>query len=240
MKVAVVTPYYKEAPEILAQGHASVLAQTHPCRHILVADGHPQPALSDWQADHISLPCAHGDIGSTPRLIGCVHAIGLGYDAIAFLDADNWYRADHIARLVSLARASRADFVSSNRVITRLDGSVMGDCGETDPELFVDTNCMMFLRPAFAVLMTWVLMPDFAHLIGDRVVYQKLRLAGHRTAHDDARTVFYRAGRQGTYRTFGETPPPEAVPSPDFRRAMRRWANLGNPDVRKPLGGHQP
>ena len=33
----------------------------------------------------------HGDIGSTPRLIGSYHAIGLGVDAVAFLDADNWY-----------------------------------------------------------------------------------------------------------------------------------------------------
>ena len=68
--------------------------------HVLVADGCPQPKINQWQAEHVQLPRSHGDIGSTPRLIGCYHAIGLGVDAVAFLDADNWYREDHISNLL--------------------------------------------------------------------------------------------------------------------------------------------
>ena len=234
MKVAVITPYYREPLEVLRQAHDSVRAQRFTCRHVLIADGHPRPEIDGWEADHITLPRAHGDIGSTPRLIGCIHAIGLGFDAVAFLDADNWLRRDHVGRLVRLARATGAGFVSSGRTLCRLDGSVLGPCTETAPATFIDTNCMMFLRPAFPLLMTWVLMPGFAHLIGDRVIYQKVRHSGIVTAHDPAPTVNYRCGRRGSYKAFGERPPDGAVPSPDFRRAMRRWVRQGNPDLTTP------
>ncbi|MEI9963395.1 MAG: glycosyltransferase [Caulobacteraceae bacterium] len=102
LRVAVVTPYFKEPLELLRQCHLSVARQTYPCLHVMVADGFPQAALDGWQIDHLTLPRPHGDIGSTPRLVGCYHAIGLGFDAVAFLDADNWYREDHVETLVRL------------------------------------------------------------------------------------------------------------------------------------------
>ena len=145
-RVAVITPYYKEPLQVLRQCHESVLAQSEPCLHVLVADGHPRPRINRWQAEHVRLPRSHGDIGSTPRLIGSYHAIGLGVDAVAFLDADNWYRPDHIANLVTAMDEHQADFVSSSRTLCRLDGSVMGACPLTDPA-FIDTNAMLFRAP---------------------------------------------------------------------------------------------
>lgn len=94
MKVAVITPYYKESLDILQKCHESVKKQNHPSLHVMVADGFPVDDISQWDCNHIILPLGHNDIGSTPRLLGSYHAIGLGYDAIAFLDADNWYRED--------------------------------------------------------------------------------------------------------------------------------------------------
>ena len=100
-RVAVITPYYKEPLAQLRQCHESVRAQSVPCLHVLVADGHRRRRINHWQAEHVRLPRSHGDIGSTPRLIGSYHAIGLGVDAVAFLDADNWYGPDHIANLLA-------------------------------------------------------------------------------------------------------------------------------------------
>jgi hypothetical protein len=83
------------------------MRQSHACLHVIVADGFPREEVVRWPADHVILPREHSDIGSTPRLIGCYHAIGLGYDAVAFLDADNWYRDDHVAALVRLCDRPR-------------------------------------------------------------------------------------------------------------------------------------
>src|SRR5271166_697694 len=102
LKVAVVTPYHREPTEWLAQCIAGVAAQTYPCTHILVADGFPRPDLVPPAAQHIQLPRAHADNGNTPRAIGSISAIGEGFDAIAYLDADNWHEPGFIEAMVKL------------------------------------------------------------------------------------------------------------------------------------------
>jgi len=42
LTVAVVAPYHSEDLAMLRRCHQSVLAQTYPCRHIMVADGLPR------------------------------------------------------------------------------------------------------------------------------------------------------------------------------------------------------
>ena len=231
MKVAVVTPYYKESLEVLRNCHESVARQRYPCLHVMVSDGNPRPELASWPIDHVTLPRPHDDIGSTPRLIGSYHAIGLGFDAVAFLDADNWYREDHIESLVRLHQTTGAGLVSSSRMLTRLDGSVMGPCPISDPGTFVDTNCMMVTRAGFRVLAQWVLMPPYAHLIGDRVMLYYFKQAGVRHAHSGAPSVFYRCGKDGLYRQMGEPIPAGVKPRPDYDSSFRKWIEDGNPPL---------
>jgi hypothetical protein len=231
LKVAVVTPYYDEPLDVLRHCHESVARQRHRCLHVMVGDGKPRAELGGWQVDHVTLPRAHADIGSTPRLIGSYHAIGLGFDAIAFLDADNWYREDHVESLVQLHQTTGAGLVSSSRMLCRLDGSVMGPCPIGDPEKFVDTNCMMVTRRGFHVLARWVLMPSYAHLIGDRVMLYYFRQAGVSHAHSGAPSVFYRCGKEGLYRQMGEPIPPGVKPRPDYDSSFRKWVEDGNPPL---------
>eukprot|EP01037_Dinobryon_pediforme_P043095 gene43095-53884_t len=74
MKVAVVTPYFKEDPEVLRQCRDSVLSQSHPCHHILVADSHPQSWIEKGsRTEHVVLPRSNGD---------------------------NWFAPSHVASLV--------------------------------------------------------------------------------------------------------------------------------------------
>jgi hypothetical protein len=90
LKVAVVTPYYKESDDILRQCHESVLRQSYPCMHILVADGHPKALFYGHpKTMHVTLPQANGDQGNTPRTVGGILAEAYGFDAVAYLDADN-------------------------------------------------------------------------------------------------------------------------------------------------------
>lgn len=232
MRVAVITPYHTEPPALLRHCHESVMRQSHPCLHVIVADGFPKDEVARWPADHVILPRAHDDIGSTPRLIGCYHAIGLGYDAVAFLDADNWYRDDHVAALVRLCERTGAGFASSSRMLCRPDGSAMAPCYMTDPERFVDTNCMLFARPAFAVLAQWTLMPDYGHLIGDKIMLYHVKASGVRRAHNPDPTVYYRCGKAGVYEVLGEAVPDGVRPAPDYGAAMARWVAEGNPPLK--------
>jgi hypothetical protein len=234
MKIAVVTPYYRESLAVLEQCHRSVVGQRVGCRHVMVADGCPRPELPGWDTDHITLPRPHHDIGSTPRAVGSFHAIGLGYDGIAFLDADNWYDADHIASLLELQARTGAAFLSSSRLLCRLDGSVMGHCHQTDGTSFVDTSCMLLMRAAFGLIANWCLMPDYAHIIGDRVFLFQAKASGIAMAHSGRPTVNYRCGKAGNYRHFGETPPPGVAPRPDYEAAFRRWEAAGHPALVKP------
>jgi hypothetical protein len=205
-----------------------VLAQSLACLHVLVADGHPQAEIDGWEAHHVILPVSHADIGSTPRLIGAYHAIGLGVEAVAFLDADNWYAPHHIARLMAARQAHKAAFVSSGRMLCRLDGSPMAPCPLIDPERFVDTNCMLFGREAFPLLHHWVLMPDYGHLIGDRIMLHHIRRSGLPRFHLDQPSVHYRCAKEGLYHRLGEPIPPGVQPRPDYEASFNRWIADGN------------
>lgn len=231
-RVAVITPYYKEAKAVLEQCHRSVMAQTVPCLHVLVADGHPKAAIKHWAAHHVRLPQSHRDIGSTPRLIGCYHAIGLGVDAVAFLDADNWYGPDHIATLLEAMDREQAGFVSSSRTLCRLDGTVMGPCPLSDPERFVDTNAMLFGRAGYPLLHHWGLMPNYGHLIGDRIMLQTVKSSGIRRTHVDSADVFYRCNKAGLYRQMGEAIPEGVHPRPDYEASFRQWEADGQPPLK--------
>ncbi len=230
-RVAVITPYHLEGLEVLEQCHRSVSSQTMRCLHVLVADGHPLPEIDSWEADHVVLPASHGDIGSTPRLIGSYHAIGLGVEAVAFLDADNWYQPSHIERLMDCRQRSGAAFVSSSRMLCRLDGTPMGPCPITDPERFIDTNCMLFGREAFHLLHHWVLMPGYAHLIGDRVMLHHVRSSGLPRRHLPDPSVCYRCGKEGLYRQLGEAIPAGVTSKPDYSDSFRKWRQDGYPPL---------
>jgi len=230
-RVAVITPYHRESLELLQQCHHSVLVQHEACVHVMVADGEPQQELAAWPVEHIQLPRSHGDIGSTPRLIGAYHAIGLGVEAVTFLDADNWYQPQHVAEMMRIRQQNGAAFVSSSRLLCRLDGTPMGDCPLTNPDHFVDTNCMLFGREAFHLLDQCVLMPPYAHLIGDRVMLLHVHRAGVKRAHLPQASVCYRCGKEGLYHQMGEAVPAGVQPMPDYRAAMKRWQEDGYPPL---------
>lgn len=213
-RVAVVTPYYRFETDWLESCCESVRAQTFPCTHILVADGFPSDAVAACGGQHITLPVRHSDWGDTPRAIGSVSAVSQGFDAICYLDIDNWYEPDHIESLVDLARRSGAAVCSSGRRLHRPDGSLLGDCIEVDGETFIDTNCFYLTRKAYPVLHTWYLMPPRYHAAGDRVLLEAIKRRKLPRAHSGRPTVAYRTTYVHHFQRFGETPPADAKTQP--------------------------
>ena len=207
-RVAVITPYHREDEAILRCCHESVAGQSHPCTHIMVADGHPSPAVAAWQVEHMVLPQAHGDNGNTPRGIASLCAMRQGFDAIAYLDADNWFEAEHIAAMVALQRKSQAAVCTAGRMLHDWEGGALyrDDAGNDGKDL-VDTSCLYLTRAAFGLLPLWCLMPPQVSPICDRVIWRAVQMRGLTTAHDPTATVGFRTRYARHYELAGREVP---------------------------------
>jgi hypothetical protein len=216
MNICVVTPYFNTPAEWLVQGHASVRAQTVPASHILIGDGCQPAPIPDFVGTHILLQRNYGDYGNTPRLIGCYQAISQNADAIAFLDADNWYYPDHLEALLSHMVGAGLDACASTRMLHRLDGSPMIRCPHVDGVRFIDTNCLVVLKPAFRHLIGWVLSGQEVAAAADQQLWAFMKQQGARTGFLNRPSVAYRTRHVVHYHTAGEIPPEGSVNRTDL------------------------
>jgi glycosyltransferase involved in cell wall biosynthesis len=219
MRVAVVTPYYKEPLDVLERCHESVKRQTHPCAHFMVADGHPQQEVSEWQGvNHFVLPFSHGDFGNTPRACGGMSAFNQGFDAVAYLDADNWYREEHVESLVAAATQHQASVAFSYRQIVLSTGEPCPfvDQGELDGSR-IDTSCYFFTKEAAFLAPVWAMMdPRFApmcDLFMRRVVGQRVP----RVVGTGRHTVVYVSHWRLHFEQMGKEPPADAKDNLDLQ-----------------------
>lgn len=210
MRVAVVSPYHREPVSVLRRCVDSVAAQTHPCTHILVADGAADPRVAGWPVQHISLPCSHADCGDTPRLIGSASAYAQGFDALCWLDADNWFEPEHVESLLDLAIQARVLVATATRMLHRSDGGVLGVCTESDGVHFTDTNCYLLLREAMPAAHAWGF-KDLGHgPIGDRYMWRYVRQRVTDRVHNPRPTVNYTTRFAHHYLELGAPLPPDA------------------------------
>ncbi|HEX4366797.1 MAG TPA: glycosyltransferase [Rhodopila sp.] len=216
MKIFVVTPYFETEAAWVRQGHASVRGQTSPAHHILVCDGSAPAQIEAFQGTHIILQRNYKDYGNTPRLIGCYNAVARDADAIAFLDADNWFQPDHLENLERFARDNRLDACSSARTLHRPDGSYMAKCPTVDGRSFIDTSGLLVMKSAFRHMLAWVLSGQDQAAVMDQHVWTHMRNAGARLGFLDKATVCYRTRHASHYRLIGETPPPDAIDRVDL------------------------
>lgn len=231
MKVGIITPYYREAQDVLRTCHESVQAQTHACEHFMIADGFPRPEVSNWEVQHIVLARSHGDGGNTPRAIGSLSAINQGFDAIAYLDADNWYYPNHVAEMIELHRQTGAAICTATRTVHRQDGSLLFvDRLDSDGRRHVDASCYFFTKRAFRLAPIWATMPGELGPVGDRAIWSVIQALGLPCAHHSEPTVAFRTQYQEHYRHVGEEPPPESKSNEESTgKAMQWWANLAPP-----------
>ncbi len=231
MKVAVITPYYKEPIETLRRCHDSVAAQTHPCTHFMIADGHAVPDLGDWPVEHIILTRAHGDVGNTPRSIGAISALNRGFDAVAYLDADNWYHPEHIESLVETVRRAGVPMAISDRFVVALDGTVMDIHEESHPD-FADTSCIFHTAQAARMIPMWAMMPPVLGVMGDRVFVAIANLLRIPRARTGRKTLYYESNYWIHYHQAGLPQPPE----PRSLDAARVLQALSQTDCMQRLG----
>lgn len=210
MRVAIVSAYHHEPVETIRRCVDSVKAQTHPCDHFLVADGHPIAEIDYWGVEHVRLPKAHADYGDTPRLIGAVTAYAQGYDALCWLDADNWYEPDHVRFMLAAAQTNNARVVTATRNLYRPDGSFLAVCNESNGRDFNDTNCYLLTRDAMHIACRWGFKDKRLAAIGDRLVWAEITEQFPDRAHVSVPTVNYTTLIAAHYVQRNLPPPPGA------------------------------
>lgn len=175
MKVAVITPYYREGLETLERCMESVAKQGVNAVHILVSDGHPNDYLNTRDVLHIENRIHFSDNGNTPRAMGAMAAVSMEVDFIAFLDADNWFMENHLTNMIDSCNKTHADIMTCKRVFYCLKGFEMNYKERMEDEyLHVDTSCFLFHRYAFKHVTVWSQIPAPLSTIGDRVFLQYL------------------------------------------------------------------
>jgi hypothetical protein len=188
----------------------SVSQQSYPgCLHYMVADGHPSDAVEQATRSHIRLAESHGDNGNLARCIGALTAVAEGADAVFFLDADNWFAAEHVQSLISLGKRTGAAVCTSGRAIYAQDGSLLcADDAENDGVRFADTSSMCFFRAAFGLIPVWVQMGVRFGPICDRVMWRAVADRALKHAHAAAATLSFRSHYAWHYRMAGVAAPP--------------------------------
>jgi glycosyltransferase involved in cell wall biosynthesis len=224
MRVAVITPYAGETAETLARCRASVRAQTHSCTHIMIADGSPNAEAASGADQHLVLPRAHGDHGNTPRALGAISAWNQGFDAVAFLDADNWYAPDHVESLVELCRREDLAVAFSDRHVALQGGEVVA---ESDPEdasrAHADTSCMFFRSRAAFLTPAWAMMDKPLSPICDRIMHALVKGSGLSHGWTGRRTVYYRSLYSYHYARAGR-PAPAHPHDVDMAAVLRAYS----------------
>lgn len=211
MKVAMITPYYKESTAQLRRCHDSVRAQTVPVAHIMVADGEPHPWCDKQDVEHIKLPKSHGDAGATPRALGAISAFSRGYDAIGFIDADNWIEPDHVDNMIAVLKSTDAAVAVATRTIHALDGKPLYvDTWESNGRDFTDTNCLFLTKSTLHLMSGWVT-DDSLKLWSDRVFWNTVLKSKLPIASCTKPTVAYVTKWAAHYVNAGVEPSPDSV-----------------------------
>lgn len=212
MRVAVITPYYKESLDVLIRCRDSVRTQTYKdTTHIIVADGHSNAMCKGWNVEHFELPQSHNDAGATPRALAAISAFSRGYDAVAFLDADNWYDSDHIETMVDACKKHNAAGAIATRRIHAQDCSELYvDEIESNGENMVDTNTMFLTRQTLHLMTYWVVEPG-QRLWSDRYFWNAIVQSKLSIVRSLKPTVAYVTKWAWHYQHAGVEPPPESV-----------------------------
>lgn len=209
LKIAVITPYYKESIEQLKRCHDSVLAQGENVQHFFVSDGHANDILDQWDCIHIKLPMPVNDYGDTPRGIGAAIASAQNYDGICFLDADNWYEPEHIPNIRQTYTLHKTPVITTARnLYLKENGQFLGKYPESDGVNFVDTSCYFFHRDAFDICRHWLFKPEGLGIIDDRIIWAQVIQSKVRRAHIDIASINYMTDFAIHYLLFNLTPPP--------------------------------
>lgn len=209
MKIAVITPVYKEEKKIIERCNISVLKQNIKCDHIIVQDGDYQFNLKNLKAE-IFRSSISNDNGNTPRSIGTDYAIQNEYDYIAYLDADNFFHEKHIDNLLN--KIQNFDVSTCFRTFHKENGEKINIMEDDDVlnKQHVDTSCYLISKKIFHYINIWKEIPKEVSQWCDRIFFNYLLHKKTNIKFTDAYTVSFTTLYENHYKRGGEKVPNNA------------------------------
>ncbi len=207
MRIAVVTPYYKESIEVLRRCHESVLAQGEDVVHYMVADGHPNPELDSWKIRHIVLPVNFANYGVVPRGVGAITAFAEGADAVGMLDADNWLEPGHGAQISKLMEGEPELIFAMRRILFPDGDELYKELGnEVIDDRIYDTNCLVLTRKASYLAAIWSMFPRQFGVGEETPLFRIVKAMSLKVAYASKPTVCYLTNWDHHYHRAGKKP----------------------------------
>jgi len=175
-----------------------------------------------------------------PRGIGSFLAESWGYDAVAYLDADNWFEPDHIEKMLQAHVETSCPVIACKRTFHELDGTRMNIWeAEEEAQLHADTSCWFITRSAFSLFRAWF-MPKPLAPVCDRVFFQKTVFDQFRICFTPWRSVAFRTQYTAHYRDAKMPAPSGCKDSPDYEGLRRYVAEPANIQTLQNLFGFVP
>lgn len=225
-KIAVITP--TTGIDLLTRAVNSVISQTMPAEHWVVADGveasRSNPSFNST-SKRIVLPENTGRHNGVPwnghRIYAGVSFL-VNADYVLFLDEDNWFADNHVESMVKYIEDNKLDWCYSLRKIYNQEGKFecVDDCESLgkyptfyDHTLnFVDTNCYCVKGDLLPYVSPHFYMPA----MGDRPFYKalaqtfpKFGCTGEYTVNYTARPELvdmFKDGNKVMDKAYGELP----------------------------------
>ena len=209
---SIITPYYKEEPDVIEKAIDSVINQIKidlQVRHYLIADGFPIE-IKNKKIIHLPLPKNHGDFGDTPRMMGATLAVREGCYGLMFLDADNTLSPSHVQDAYYAHQKTGADIIVCRRNILSVDGERLAYPDSDKTLKHVDTGCFVFFREAVYDALEWIKIPREYSVIGDRYFWKIIQSKNRKVAVLRTPSVNYKSWFASHYLSSG-IPAPEGA-----------------------------
>jgi hypothetical protein len=155
-RIAVVTPLGAETVEQRQACVDSVRTQGALVTHFVVSDDRHRVRGLDQDIRHLALPGSFHDQGNTARGLGAMLAFQLGFDAVAFLDADATYGPGHVDALRADQAVATADLVWCRcRFIAAMSDSSPYPTSTLEDGIMRPTSTLLITRRAAFLGIRW-------------------------------------------------------------------------------------
>ncbi len=170
----IITPAYLESEKTLERNIVSVQQQSLKqkyCQYIIFDGVNVNKFLKEKYSGIKNLfffrvKRNHDDYGDYIRKLGTKIALRKGFNAITFLDADNYLDKNHLKQISTVHKSKKRNIIISKRRFIDTTGKEINASSNN----FYDTNTMTFFNEHIKIGLLWAKYPKELSLIGDRII----------------------------------------------------------------------
>ena len=175
----IITPAFLEDENILKRNILSVKNQNFNkdyC-HSVIFDGVDRLEIFKKQYANIKnlfffqVKNNHDDYGDYIRRLGTKICLSRGFNAISYLDADNYIEENHLKQIYDIHKNKKKNIVISRRRLLSDSENVI----ETSSD-FYDTNTITLFNDCIQIGLKWGKYPRELSLLGDRIISHYINL----------------------------------------------------------------